>query len=156
MSQTPTATQPERGWIPPAEAIDRIDPAAADFDALDLSLIDALASGLSMTEAAGAVGLSASAAYRRGRRPMFRAAVNEKRGEAWRPIAAALRSECLNAVMALARIRDDASVHASTRVRACEAILNQATRFDGQTIVGPELATLQADTAHYSIPGDHR
>lgn len=116
-----------------------------ELDTTDLTLIERLASGSTMTEAAAGLGLSASSAYRRARRPAFKAALVEHRGSQWRPIAHALRCECLASVRVMARIRDDDTVSARVRSETAAKIIEMAVGLSNHLDVVPAIAELQRE-----------
>jgi hypothetical protein len=110
----------------------------------DHGLLAGLLAGKSLTESAAEIGVAASTAYRRHRRPAFRVALAEGRAGKFAPSAEALRREVGPAIDRLARIRDDPAANPSIVLRACENILNLALKYHEAVDVLPRLAAIEA------------
>src|SRR5262245_39948484 len=119
---------------------------ARQLDVTDDGLIAAIVAGKTTTEAAAAVGLSATMTYRRMRRPGFRAALAEARAERWREPAEYPRREVRRSIETLVALRDGDG-HPSTRLRAAVSIIEQATKLHELVEVLPRHSVLEAQLA---------
>ena len=105
--------------------------AAGELDDRDRALVALLASGQSKTEAAAQLGVSVETAYRRSRKPAFRAALSDARRAAFaRPAANALAVLPLG-IERLKSIVSDDEAPLSAVIRATEALANITVRLLG-------------------------
>jgi hypothetical protein len=109
----------------------------------DDRLVEMLATGYSVAEAAAAVGCAVSTIYRKLSIPGFAAKLAAARAERWRPRESRLLTEFDKSVDAMIAIRDDETVHNSTRLRAAQAIAELALRVSKVTSFDEETAKLQ-------------
>jgi hypothetical protein len=95
--------------------------------------------------------VSVATVYRRTRDPLFQAKLAEARAAEFRPLAAQAVAAVGPALDRLRQIAHDASVHASTRVRALVALVELALRLHSEVNVLPRLASLEAALAEHNI-----
>jgi hypothetical protein len=116
---------------------------ADELSERDLALIAAIASGRTVTEAAAELGISAPTAYRRLGDPAFAARLATAKAANWSPESTELRSEFRRSVAHMVATRDDENVHASTRLRAAQAICDLALRVTKEVELAARVAALE-------------
>jgi hypothetical protein len=119
--------------------------AVSELDDTDRRLIGLLSAGHTVTDAAAAVGLSATTVYRRQRRPAFRAALTDARAASFRvPVAAAMAAvpKCVDRLVSI--VQSD-TAHPSSVIRAAEALLNAAFKLDEHVSVLTRLSALEGE-----------
>lgn len=119
--------------------------AVGELSDTDRRLILELAAGRGVTEASAAVGVSSATGYRRLRRPAVKAALASARVSAFAPSTAAARAALPKAIEKLVQIIDSESAHASTKIRATEALVNIHLRLDVHVFKLDRIAAGEAD-----------
>jgi hypothetical protein len=94
----------------------------------DERLIEMLATGHSVAQAAADVGCAVSTVYRKLALPGFAAKLAAARAERWRPRESRLLSEFDRSLDVMIAIRDDETTHRSTRLRAAQAVADLTLR----------------------------
>lgn len=115
-----------------------------ELDDRDKGLVAALAAGATMDEAAVRVGLCTRQAYRRARRPLFKAALSEARTRRWVPASDYLLTQVERICRQLVTIADDATVRADIRLKAMMGVVGLATGLHKLVTEGTSLAALEA------------
>ena len=114
-------------------------------------LIQHLAAGHTVSQAAGAVALSTQTVYRRLRDPLFRAKLAEARAAVLQPVVARTMAEVGKSLDRLVAIRDDEDAAPSSRVRAAVAIIETALKLNNAVVVELRLASIEAALAEHGI-----
>lgn len=114
------------------------------LDAIDRAIVDAMAGGASVAEAAKTAGVGERTVYRRLNRPLVRAAITDTALGRVRPTVRLLHDEMPAAVRVLVTLRDDPTTHPSTRLRASVALIELGFKGLEVVAIGPRLVALEA------------